>query len=317
MGYLASARRGLTEIEILEILYREREYGDSEYGRFLDNMTRQTGHRLPDDPKRIPIAIWSRLRFDLAPYLTEHAAPNGTVLNFYHRNLFEAVRECYLPSEEQQRQAHGRLAEYFQDQDYWLESLEEQQRRAKTFPPTPRPANVRKVDELPYHVLEVAKLVCKVAPNAKEWDAVVDLLTNWHFLEAKTSGCGPHMLIDDFDITLAAVSRQADFSRLPQSLSPTLATLRSALRLSAYTLTADPLQLAAQLTGRLMNHFQPQLRKLLNEIHPDGKSPWLSPLTQSLTPPNSSLLLTLASYGGSVTSLALLTAHGLIASASD
>ncbi|MBW3595880.1 MAG: AAA family ATPase [Planctomycetes bacterium] len=210
MGYLASARRGLKEIEILEILYREREYAHSEYGRFLDNMTRQTGHRLPNDPKRIPIAIWARLRFDLAPYLTEHTAPGGAVLNFYHRNLFEAVRERYLSSEEQQRQAHVRLAEYFNAQDYWLESLEEQQRRANTLPPTPRPANVRKVDELPWQLLQ-----------APDWPKSKALLIDLEFLQAKAEAGMVSELADDFNAAIAGVS-----TNVPDSANEVLAFQR-------------------------------------------------------------------------------------------
>ena len=49
----------------------------------------------------------------------------------------------------------------------------------------PRPVNVRKVDELPYHVLRVAKLVSNDDPKSPEWDAVADLLTDRNFLEAK------------------------------------------------------------------------------------------------------------------------------------
>ena len=202
-GYLASSRRGLTEIEILELLYREREYADSEYGRFLDNITRQTGHRLPDDPKRIPIAIWSRLRFDLAPYLTEHAAPGGTVLNFYHRNLCEAVRERYLPSVEQHRQAHARLAEYFNAQDYWLESLEEQRRRAKTLPPTSRPANVRKVDELPWQLLQAAD--CQKSE---------ELFTDLAFLEAKAEAGMVFDLAADFSAAIEDMAADRPLLRI-------------------------------------------------------------------------------------------------------
>ena len=52
-------------------------------------------------------------------------------------------------------------------------------------PPTPRPANVRKVVELPYHRLEAAKFLGKDDPKSPYWDAVADLLTDWQFLEAK------------------------------------------------------------------------------------------------------------------------------------
>src|SRR5207302_5352206 len=80
----------------------------------------------------------------------------------------------YLPPEEQQRQAHGRVAEYFNAQDYWLESLEAQRVRAERLPPTPRRANVRKVDELPWQLLQAA-----------DWQRSEQLLTDLAFLEAK------------------------------------------------------------------------------------------------------------------------------------
>jgi tetratricopeptide (TPR) repeat protein len=116
---LASARRGLSERELQELV------ADLNGADDLFPVLRQ-----------------------LRPYLLSRAG----LIDFYHRNLFKAVRERYLASDEQQRLAHARLAEYFHGQDYWLESLEEHQRRAKTLPPTPRPANVRKVDELPWHL---------------------------------------------------------------------------------------------------------------------------------------------------------------------
>ena len=33
--------------------------------------------------------VWSRLSLDLEPYLTERAAPGGTVMTFYHRQVAE------------------------------------------------------------------------------------------------------------------------------------------------------------------------------------------------------------------------------------
>jgi len=63
------------------------------------------------------------------------------------------------------------------EQDYhdrFMESLEEQRTRAKRLPRTPHPANIRKVDELPWQRLQ-----------AEQWDDLADLLMNWQFLEAK------------------------------------------------------------------------------------------------------------------------------------
>jgi len=123
LSYLSSARRGLTENEILEILY-----SDPEYQKWLKGVATRTGHKLPKSPKRIPVAIWSRLRYDLAPYLTEHSAPGGPVLNFYHRQFGDCVRNLFLDSERKIKAWQGRLADYFDRQN----------------------VNLRQADELPY-----------------------------------------------------------------------------------------------------------------------------------------------------------------------
>lgn len=154
---LASARRGLSDRELLDVIEGTQ--------LAVENSTTD---------------LFPVLR-QLRPYLQ----PRGELLDFYHRNLYKAVRTKYLPDDEARAAAHARLVDYFRSQDYFLESLDEQRARATRLPPTPRPANVRKVDELPYHVLEIAKLLGKDDPKAKEWDAVADLLTDWHFLEAK------------------------------------------------------------------------------------------------------------------------------------
>jgi hypothetical protein len=154
---LASARHGLSDRELLDLI--------EGVGTSSENSTSN---------------LFPILR-QLRPYLQYRAA----LLDFFHRNLYRAVRERYLTSEETQAAAHTRLAEYFAGQDYFAESLEEQRARARRLPPTPRPVNIRKVDELPWQRLEIAKLLGKDDPKSPHWDAVADLLTDWQFLEAK------------------------------------------------------------------------------------------------------------------------------------
>jgi hypothetical protein len=84
----------LTETEILEVLYKERDYDDSPFKKLLDAMASK--HELPRAPARLPIAIWSRLRYDLGFYLTEHAASGGPVLNVYHRQVAGYVRAHFF-----------------------------------------------------------------------------------------------------------------------------------------------------------------------------------------------------------------------------
>jgi tetratricopeptide (TPR) repeat protein len=136
---LASARRGLSERELQELVAGIEDAED------LFPVLRQ-----------------------LRPYLLSRAS----LIDFYHRNLFKAVRERYLPSEEQQQQAHLRLADYFNAQDYWLGSLDDQQRSAQSFQATPGPANIRKVDELPWQLLQL-----------RNWQRLFDQLADLTFLD--------------------------------------------------------------------------------------------------------------------------------------
>jgi hypothetical protein len=157
LSLLASARRGLSDRELLDLVEG-------------------------------PGVATEQSASDLFPVLRQlrtYLQHRGRLWDFFHRNLFKAVRDYYLRAEEDRSAAHARLAAYFKGQDYFLESLEEQRARAKRLPPTPRPANVRKVDELPYQLLQVAKLSGKDDAKSPHWDAVADLFTDLHFLEAK------------------------------------------------------------------------------------------------------------------------------------
>ncbi len=154
---LASARRGLSDRELLDLI--------EETGLAIESSTSDL--------------------FPILRQLRSYLQHRGELWDFFHRNLYKAVHADYLRDEERQSAAHARLASYFNEQDYFMESLEEQRARAKRLPPTPRPANIRKVDELPWQLLQVAKLSGKDDPKSPHWDAIADLFTDLHFLEAK------------------------------------------------------------------------------------------------------------------------------------
>lgn len=162
LSYLSTSRHGLAENEILEILF-----ADPEYRAKLDEASEQTRHELPPNAKRVPIALWSRLRFDLAPYLTTRAAVGTNVLTFYHRQLEEWVQEHFATSPDQGRQSHLRLAGYF------LGVADSEANGRWT-------GSRRGLSELPYH------LTC-----AREWDQLIGdvtdpgVLTNLRFIQAK------------------------------------------------------------------------------------------------------------------------------------
>jgi len=182
LSYIATAKSGLTEDELLDLLSKD----DAVMSYFYDHAPAEQAKTPKARTQRLPVVVWARLHSDLEPYLTQRRADGTVVLDFYHQQVATGVVRRYLTGEESMLNFHVRLAEYFDGLDFWLESIEEQRARARRLPPTPRPANIRKVVELPYHRIEAAKVGGKDDPKSPLWDAVADLLLNWQFLEAKT-----------------------------------------------------------------------------------------------------------------------------------
>ncbi len=61
---------------------------------------------------QLPVVLWSRLAFDLQPYLADRRAEGGDLLAFYHRELAEVARERFL-TDELATAIHRRMADYF------------------------------------------------------------------------------------------------------------------------------------------------------------------------------------------------------------
>ena len=101
LGYLAAARDGLTEDEILDVLSADREV----WSDFSDRK-----HHDPPEHK-LPVIVWSRLFMDLEPYLTEHVVDQVNVIAFYHPQL-KAASERYLDGGAMQDR-HAGLASLF------------------------------------------------------------------------------------------------------------------------------------------------------------------------------------------------------------
>jgi WD40 repeat protein len=156
---MASARRGLSARELLEL---------------IEGSEVRTARSQSD--------LFPILR-QLRPYLVSHAG----LLGYFHGNLQQSVRRYYLDRDEDRLTSHRRLAEYFEKQGPWQEPLKELQARARLDPPTPRPANIRRADELPWQWLEAAR-----------WDEVAKTLTNLEFVEAKAEAGLVFDLVMDF-----------------------------------------------------------------------------------------------------------------------
>jgi WD40 repeat protein len=166
LGYLSAAKNGLTEDEVLDILALDDE---------VFNLTKKFHE--PTEEK-LPVAIWSRLYFDLEPYLTERSADETTLLVFYHRQLGEVAGEKYLDNTVK-KSRHQLIAKYFYKQDLYFEKDEE------------RTYNVRKVSELPYQ-----------ETYGEQWNNLEETLTNLHFVDAKCTVGRTYELIRDYNLAL-------------------------------------------------------------------------------------------------------------------
>jgi len=115
---------------------------------------------------RLPVVLWSRLYFDLDPYLTRRRSEGVPLIGFYHRELDDVSREDYADGE-RGRELHGRLADYF---------------RSRADPDgdgTWQGHEPRGLSELPYHLTEAAR-----------WHEVFTTLTDFCFLEQKAAEVG-------------------------------------------------------------------------------------------------------------------------------
>jgi Cdc6-like AAA superfamily ATPase len=153
LGYLGAAKNGLSEDEMLEVL----SLGGSE-----GSVLKDFGRRSPKSPvvEQLPVAVWSRLYFDLEPYLTERSADGTSLMGFYHRQLGEVVEEDYLAADEGLAR-HRDLAEYF--------ALAGAEDAAFT---------LRQLSELPYQ---------QTMGAGDDWKPLFETLTNFRFLEQKAA----------------------------------------------------------------------------------------------------------------------------------
>lgn len=165
LAYLAAAKNGLSEDELIEVLSARPEV--------LEDFQR----RSPKSPKveRLPVVIWSRLYFDLEPYLNERSADGALLMSFYHRQLGEAIERDYLAGDVG-RDRHRELAAYFASDR--LQPLERRRNGDVA-------ANLRRLSELPYQ-----------QTRGELWDDVYGTLTDFRFLEVKAANSGVVEAVD-------------------------------------------------------------------------------------------------------------------------
>jgi len=104
LGYLAGARYGLNDEELLDLLWRD--------PNVRNDFEARKRHDIPDENPALPPVVWSRVYFDLEPYLTWRDVVGVRVFSFFHRQLAEVAAEDYV--DPIRDRVHGRLADYFE-----------------------------------------------------------------------------------------------------------------------------------------------------------------------------------------------------------
>lgn len=176
LSYLAAARNGLAEDEMLAVLSAD------------ERVLADFRERSPFSPHtdHLPPIVWSRLYFDLQPYLTERAADGASLLAFYHRQVGEMVHARYSAEEDDRLRAHAHLGAYFGTQSDWTGGADH------------RAPHYRRMSELAHQLL-----------RARGFDELAGVLCDYSFTEAKCSAGMVYDLLRDHYAAGGAMSEDA------------------------------------------------------------------------------------------------------------
>jgi hypothetical protein len=93
IAYMLSGRyQGLTEKELLEILVFDKDFWDNKYLPTTHPLHREE----IKEATQMPIVVWSRLFYDLKPFLTERDADGISIITFFHRLFLNTLKKRYI-----------------------------------------------------------------------------------------------------------------------------------------------------------------------------------------------------------------------------
>ena len=283
LGYITASKNGLTEPELEGILSLDDEVLDDVYQYWTPPF------------RRLPPLLWIRIRSDIGDYLIERGADDSRVIYWYHRQFIEVATDRYLGA---RQELHSKLADYFLGK--WSNGAQKPYvdkdgttvfkdrlvaRQPLTFSNEKEKRvifNLRKLNELPYHLLHAGNL-----KRLKE-----ETLCNFEFLLAKLRATSLESVLDDFTASLLLYPEDKD-----------LAGLEKTLQLSSAALKADANQLAPQVLGRLIPLRGREefvgIDFLLHQAY-SSSVPCLIPSDKCLTSPGGALISSMKIPGESV-----------------
>jgi WD40 repeat protein len=254
LAYLAAARHGLSEDEIIKVLSLDRSEGGP-VAEFI--------RRAPKSPEvdELPVIVWSRLFFDLKPYLAVRRADGASLLSFYHRQLRQVVLEDYVAGEEGARR-HRELASFFGGQDLEFPAGEAQAADGMT-------PNLRKMSELPFQQV-----------GGEQWEEFRTSLLDMEFLHAKTRAGLAYDVVKDFELATRSI-RAARHAEDVVGVRTALVELATAYSQEFPAFIVRPAATAQQLFNNVYAHggFGGPGGELIRLFHErsayPGEEPWL------------------------------------------
>ncbi|XP_076450611.1 NACHT domain- and WD repeat-containing protein 1-like [Babylonia areolata] len=305
LGYITAGRHGVTSNEMEDLLSLDDAVMDEVHSVYRPSR------------RRLPPLLWARLLESVSDLLMDFAADNVKTLRWAHSHFNEAATERYLNQRDKAPSYHKALAEYFMGtwagkpkpytgsekgadrlvapQPFFLEPEESQHDG------TDRVYNLRKINELPYHLFHAQLFV----------ELKTGCLLHFEWILAKLCGTSVKALLEEYSVVIQANPDDTE-----------LKLISDALHLSGRALRQEPRQLASQVVGRLdgvVTRDQPRapgdprkypnIQKLL-EAAKDSSLPALIPSIECLTPPGGILFDLLSGHTDEITAVTL-TSDGM------
>ncbi|XP_070545412.1 protein qui-1-like [Ptychodera flava] len=279
MRYLTAPNHGITEVELLDLLTCNDEVINTVYPQHLPPVL------------RFPHRLWASIKRDLGSLICEVNMDNKTLLRWSNAILRDAARTKYLYTKTNKVMCHRDFAELFlqtwvKQKPLNLPNRETEVDDNRKVAPQPllygeTRYNMRRLSELWFHLVRSSDIKrLKMAT-----------FCNFEYLLAKTHSTSIYHLISDFDIIFQ------------HTIDSELELISNAVRLSLAALAADPLQLAAELIGRLLpmkDEYPEDLENLVQQAMEWCDlytRPLLVPLSSWLPNPRDVLVTTLSCEG--------------------
>jgi len=195
LAYLACARHGLAEDEMLDILSLDTAVMSDVIRRSPIERAKPETERI----KALPAAVWVALRGDIARYLGEHEAQGAVLMRFYHRSFRVAVESAFLRERTVRAERHAHLSQVFSRQPWTLPAA------ASAEPSLSDPPNPRKTSELPWHLFLSAENTDPERQCPEVWDSAAACLCDLRLVEAKIRAGQLLELQTDYRMTQASL----------------------------------------------------------------------------------------------------------------